>query len=131
MAKKKKAKTAAVEISERSEIIEQCVVYAQSIAAYNAGFKVDHTGDSNNAGSQALGGPYLRKARRALIKLIALSPACRSERPPLSREELFAKAGVMSIIGMETDSFKQPENVECAFIRFFAREVEDYLRAIA
>jgi hypothetical protein len=44
MAKKKKAKTAAVEISERSEIIEQCVIYVQHLAAYDAGFSIDRTG---------------------------------------------------------------------------------------
>ena len=51
------------------------MIYAQSIAAYNAGFKVDYTGDNDSAGSQALGGRHLRKATRALMKLIALSPA--------------------------------------------------------
>jgi hypothetical protein len=75
------------ERGERSEIIEQCVVYAQSIAAYNAGFKVDHTGDMDNAGAQALGGPQLRKARRALHKLVALSPAFTNGKPPLSPQE--------------------------------------------
>ena len=64
-----------------------------------------------------------------MIKLIALGPACTAGRTPLNREELLAKAGVMSIIGMETNSFKEPENIECAYIRFFAREVEDYLSA--
>ena len=32
-----------------SEIIRQCVIYAQSIAAYQAGFKVDLTGISCGA----------------------------------------------------------------------------------
>jgi hypothetical protein len=36
---KKKAKP------ERSEVIEQCVIYVQAIAAFDAGFKADHTGD--------------------------------------------------------------------------------------
>jgi hypothetical protein len=128
---KKKSKAKADVTVPRSEIIEQCVIYAQSIAAFNAGCEVDHTGDLDYGGSGKgqLGHRPLRKAKLALIRLIALSPAGNSGGSPLSREELLAKAGVMSIIGMETNSFKQPEHFEGAYIRFFAREVEDYLRA--
>ena len=84
----------------------------------------------DNAGAQALGGPQLRAARRALHRLVALSPAfALPKKPPLSPQELFSKAGVLAIIGMETNSFVEPENIERAYIRFFACEVEDYFRS--
>jgi hypothetical protein len=44
---KKKSKAKAKEAKlERSKIIEQAVMYVQQIAAYDAGFKADSTGDS-------------------------------------------------------------------------------------
>jgi hypothetical protein len=122
MAKKRKSKAAT---AKRSEIVEQCVVYAQSIAAYQAGFKIDPTGDFDYAGcGKGQGGrrPF-RQADRALFRLVALSSAYPGERPLLSREEMRAKAGVLSIIGT------QPlEKIEGAYIRFFAIELDDYFR---
>lgn len=82
-----------------------------------------------NAGSQALGGSQLRKAKRALHKLVALSPAFRAGKLPLSPQEFFSRAGVLAIIGMQTSSFREPENIDGAYIRFSACEVEDYFRS--
>jgi hypothetical protein len=67
---KKKAKQKAVDTAKRSKIIEQCVIYVQQLAAYDAGFAVDHTGDYDHAGK----GADIKKALRALHKLICLSP---------------------------------------------------------
>jgi hypothetical protein len=61
MAKKKKAKPASETPAERSQIIELCVIYVQSLAAYDAGFSVDRTGDSDYASA----GNHIRKARAA------------------------------------------------------------------
>jgi hypothetical protein len=128
MKRTKKQKTPAKKpVSKKSAIITQCVVYAQSMAAYHAGFKVDHTGDSDHAGCQALGKEYMHKADRAVVRLLALSPSFPSGKP-MNREELFAKAGVLGIMADPGGTFN-PDPMEQAFVRFFAREVEDYLRA--
>ena len=95
---------------KKSGIIEQCVIYAQSIAAYNAGFKVDPTGHFDHAGAHALGSEYLQRAAGALGKLVGLSPAFITGKPPLSREELFAKAGVLGIMTSPGGTFSpEPE----------------------
>src|SRR5258708_25616533 len=100
-AKRKNTAESAKTADERSEIIEQCVVYVQSRAAYEAGFKADHTGQGDYAGAGAkLGKRHLRKAQRGLLRLIALSPTDRPGRPPLSKDELFAKARVLQVISM-------------------------------
>ena len=88
--------------------------------------RVDRQGDHAGAGAK-LKKRHLRKAKRALIRLIALSPIDRHGRPPLSKDELFAKARVLQVISMA----KGDDPVEGAYVRFFAREVEDYLSAAA
>jgi hypothetical protein len=129
MKRTKKRKTTAKKLApKKSAIITQCVIYAQSMAAYHAGFKVDHTGDSDHAGSQALGKEYMDNADRAVARLIGISPAFIGGKPPLLREELFAKAGVLSIMAEPGGTFN-PEPNEQTFVRLFAAEVEDYLRA--
>ncbi len=127
MKRTKKQKTPAKKaVTKKSAIIAQCVVYAQSMGAHHAGFTVDHTGNSDHAGCQALGGEYIGSADQALRKLVGLSPA--AGKPPLSRDELFAKAGVLGIMANAGGSF-QPRPDEQVFVRFFAAEVEQYLRA--
>ena len=124
MAKKKKAKTAAVEISERSEIIEQCVIYVQHLAAYDAGFSVDRTGNAEYCGK----GGQIKKARRAMCKLIGLSPHTTFDAAPLTPLELYAKAGVLAAMyGLRKD--EGPDETELAYVRFFAGEVSDFLAA--
>lgn len=126
MKRTKKQKTPAKKSApKKSGIIAHCVIYAQSMAAYYAGFKVDHTGNSDHAGCQALGKEYIHSADRAVVRLI--SPAFTEGKPPLSREELFAKAGVLGIMAAPGGTFNPGPN-EQAFVRFFAQEVEDYLR---
>ena len=128
MKRTKKQKTPAKKaVPKKSAIIAQCVVYAQSIGAYHAGFKVDHTADLVHAG--ALGGECEKRAAGAVRKLICLSPAFTSGKPPLSREELLAKAGVLGIMNDHSRGVLNPEPDEEAFVRFFAREVADYLEA--
>ena len=122
MAKKKKAKPIAT--PERSEVIAQCVIYLQQLASYDAGFNADATGDSEYAGR----GNQIGKAKRALIRLVGLSPACIEGKPPLSAKELHAKATVLNALyGLRQHEDLDP--TESAYVRLFAREVEDYLRA--
>jgi hypothetical protein len=125
MGRKKKAKPAVEKTSERSEIIEQCLIYAQSIAAYNAGFYVDPTGDFDYAGcgSNQLGRQHFRNAKRALIKLVALGGGV----PTLSRDELFAKARVVRLL-QKTDAKRSPEKHEVEYVTRFAKDVSQYLQ---
>jgi hypothetical protein len=111
----------------KSGIIEQCVIYAQSIAAFHAGFTVDHTDDNDFAGE--FGGEFLDKARIALNRLCGLSPAFRSGSAPLASKELLAKATVLGLMGADSTN-AQPAEMAC-YIRFFVREVEQYLEARA
>jgi hypothetical protein len=128
MAKKKKSKRAAAETpSDHSPIIEQCVIYAQHLAAYDAGFSVDHTGDAEYCGK----GGHIKKARRAMCKLIGLSPHLSPHKRPgtvLTPLELHAKASVLAAMyGMR--KHEHPDEIETAYIRFFAGEVSDFLTA--
>ena len=118
----KKSKKAAP--SQTSKIIEQCVIYVQQMAAYDAGFNVDHTGDCDYATK----GSHFRKARRAMFKLIGLSPHLTAGAPPLTSLELHAKAGVLvAMFGLRNGA--TPDADERAYIRFFAGEVSDFLAA--
>ncbi len=61
-----------------------------------------------------------------LFRLVGLSPACIEGKPPLSAKELHAKATVLSALyGLRQHEDLDP--TESAYVRLFAREVEDYL----
>ena len=121
---KSKANASAPADTKHSEIIKQCVIYVQLLAAYDAGFDVDHTGDSEYAGK----GRQLGKARRVLSKLIGLSPHCKAGAVPLNALELHAKAGVLAAMyGLR--KHEHPDAIEQAYVRFFAGEVSDFLAA--
>jgi hypothetical protein len=111
-----------------SEIIRQCVVHAQSVAAFKAGYAVDLSGDFDFAGvgKGQLGLAPASLADHALRRLVALSPEGNKR---LSTAELFAKAKVLSLV-MEAEggNTRSLEPDETAFVRFFAREVEAYCR---
>jgi hypothetical protein len=79
---------------------------------------VDGTGDSEYAGRVGL-----KKSHRAMVRLIALSSGA-----PLTTLELYAKAKVLeAMYGLKKDA--EPNEIELAYIRFFAGEVADYLVA--
>jgi hypothetical protein len=100
------------------------VIYVQQIAAYDAGFNVDHTGDCDYAGK----GGHLKKAHRAMFELVALSPDRKPGAQPLTALELYAKAGVLAaMFGLRKHA--SPDQDERAYIRFFADEVSDFLNA--
>jgi hypothetical protein len=111
-----------------SEIVSECVIHAQSVAACKAGYEVDLSGDFDFAGvgKGQLGLVPFRRADQALRRLVALSPE-----GTLSTAELFAKAKVLSLV-MEAEggNTRSLEPDETAFVRFFAREVEAYCRRV-
>ena len=121
---KKKLKHKAVVVPAHSKIIEQCVIYVQQLAAYDAGFEVDHTGDSDYANK----GGHFKKARRAMCELIGLSPHKTPGAGALTALELHAKAGVLAAMyGLR--KHEHPDEIEQAYVRFFAGEVSDFLAA--
>ena len=116
-----------------SETIRQSVIYVQAMAAYKAGFTADITGNWDHCGSDndKLGGKHLSEAGHALRRLIAISPACVHGRAPLTPAELFAKASVLTVIlDEEGGQTRSLERDETAFVKFFAREVEDTMRTL-
>jgi hypothetical protein len=121
-ARKPKAKANESEAA-RSKIIEQCVIYVQCAAAHDAAFLVDGTGDS-----EYVDGANMKKSDRALVRLNALSSQKVSEAPPLTALELYAKSKVLdAMYGLKRDA--EPNEIELAYIRFFAGEVSDYFIA--
>lgn len=95
----------------------------QNLAAYDAGFNVDETEDC----SYASGGGHMKRAGRAMVRLIVLNPHCRSGAPPVTAVELRAMAGVLSAAyGMRDGEDLNP--IESAYIRLFAGSVSDFLR---
>ena len=125
MTKKKKSKAKAKPAKpDSSKIIEQCVIYVQHLAAYDAGFSVDRTGNAEYCGK----GGQIKKARRAMCKLIGLSPHTTFDAAPLTPLELYAKAGVLAAMyGLRKD--EGPDETELVYVRFFAGEVSDFLAA--
>jgi hypothetical protein len=121
--KKTKQQPEAAVPAKRSEIIEQSMVYVQCLAAREAAFTVDGTGDSEYAGRVGL-----KKSHRAMVRLVALSPHKAPGAPPLTALELYAKAKVLdATYGLQNDA--EPNEIELAYIRFFAGEVADFLAA--
>jgi hypothetical protein len=107
----------------RSEIIEQSMIYVQCLAAFDAAFTVDGTGDSEYVDHAGI-----KKSHRAMVRLIGLSPHKVPGAPPLTTLELYAKAKVLeAMYGLKEDA--EPNEIELAYIRFFAGEVSDYLVA--
>ena len=68
-----------------------------------------------------MGGAHLRKARRALENLVALS----RENRPMTAAELLAEAKVMKLV---MKSPNQPEPEESDFVKRFAKDVRRYLK---
>lgn len=107
----------------RSEIIEKSMIYVQCLAAHDAAFTVDGTGDSEYAGTVDL-----KKSNRAMVRLVALSPHRVHGTPPLTTLELYAKAKVLdAMYGLKKDA--EPNEIELSYIRLFASEIADYLIA--
>jgi len=121
--------SAKAEMSREDQILEQCAIYLQSMAAYRAADQID-TGDLDFLDGPA--GPctqYFKAADKAILRLIGLSQAHKPSCPPLSPSELKAKAVVCRVMEKEaTEGLRRDERV---YVRFFVREVEDFLAAQA
>ena len=98
-------------------LIRQCITYAQAIAAFEAGFKVDPDGSKSNAAS--LG----RQSARAdaALAIIAATQA-------LTAEGLQSKASILPMV-IDSSPGSMEEGDE-AFYRSFAADVQAFLDPI-
>ena len=99
-------------------LIRDCVVYAQSVAARENGFKADPTGNCDFAAP--LGDKYLARASDMLFKIAVKNAK--------TAEGLQAKARIASMV--IPDEFRGIGRVEEAFLRSFALDVKEFLEPI-
>jgi len=115
------AKRAGKAQDRQSAIISLCVKYCQLLAAYDAGFDADPTGDSEFAGT----GRQTFRALRLLTKIVALSPHQSAGAEALSENEARAMTAVLcSLYGLRNGEELLPE--EKTFVSFFASCLTDY-----
>jgi hypothetical protein len=98
-----------------THLISECVIHAQEIAAFHAGFTADPDGSSRNA--QGLGDPHYDRAQRALTKIATMKA-----RTPTG---LDAKARILPIV--IHDSEGNMESADEVFYRTFAADVRAFL----
>jgi hypothetical protein len=103
--------------SGQDRLIADCVEYARMIAAFNAGFSVDPTGNNDFAGSKN----YHRTLGRACDLLASIA-----RRPATTVMALQAKARVVHWI-MEDGASHSPEERDIDFLISFASDVEKFL----
>jgi hypothetical protein len=116
-------------LSREVQLLEQCVTYLASWAAYHAAFQIDMGELESVYCPEGPGIKYLRAADKALRSLNRLSPACKLGQGPLSIKELRAKAIVCR--AMEKEAPGDLTDDERLYVRLFAQEVEDFLAARA
>jgi hypothetical protein len=98
-----------------ARLISECVVYAQEIGAYDAGFKADPDGSSKNAAN--LGDQHLVRARQALAKIATMKAS--------TPTGLQAKARVLPLV-IEDCGGSLQESDE-AFCRSIAADMQAFL----
>jgi hypothetical protein len=98
-----------------ARLINECVVYAQGIAAFHAGFGADPDGGSKHA--EGLGNPHYERARQALMKIATMKA-----RTPAG---LDAKARILPVV--IHDSEGSMESADEVFYRTFAADVRAFL----
>lgn len=115
----RKATPRPLKITSDRALINECVIYAQSIAALHQGFTADPNGDSAHASH--LGEKHGDRARLALARLAAT--------PSYSPDSLCAKARIVPMVFQ--DHPHGALEVDAAdFIRGFAAEVKRFLQPI-
>jgi hypothetical protein len=103
-----------------TRLINECVIYAQSIAAFHDGFKVDSDGNSCHA--EALGKRHSNRARQALTKITAT--------PATTPEGLYSKAHVVRVVFDDNGDGGCLPEADTEFLKSFAVEVEKFLQPI-
>lgn len=104
--------------SNDTALIQECVIYAQSVAAYRDGFKADPDGDMCHA--SALGEKYMMRTWQAIIKIAAT--------PATTLEGIRAKARIVPVM-FESNEHHCLEPRDVNFLKSFADEVEKFLQS--
>ena len=100
-------------------LINECVIYAQSIAALHSGFKADPDGNSEHAAK--LGDKFSNRAWQALTK-IASTPAA-------TPEGLCSKARIVALVFQDNEGGCLEADA-AGFLKAFAAEVKQFLQPI-
>jgi hypothetical protein len=100
-------------------LIRECVIYAQSVAAWAGGFDADPDGDSAHAAP--LGKSHFARAEQALAKI--------SRTPAMTAEGLQAKARIVPAI-MKAAAGCVMDKEEGAFLSSFGADVKAFLEPI-
>ena len=121
--KKRKAKAAsrrkATKPPNEKALINECVVYAQSIAAFYDGFKADP--DGNNEHAARLGERHRIRAFQALTKIVGT--------PATTPDGLNSKARIVAFVFRDSESGcleREGEN----FLKSFAVDMITFLQPI-
>jgi hypothetical protein len=110
----------ATKLPNDKRLINECVIYAQSIAAFHDGFKVDSDGD--NCHAAALGERHRKRAWQALTK-ITVTPAT-------TPEGLCSKAQVVRVVFEDNRDGSALSEADKEFLQSFAVEVKNFLQPI-
>jgi hypothetical protein len=100
-------------------LIRECVIFAQSVAAWHAGFDADPDGD--NVHAESLGDHHDDRAKQALKKITRMSA-----RTP---EEVQAKAKIVPFVNLRLAGCVWDE-LEQAFVVSFGADVKTFLEPI-
>src|SRR5205823_2494389 len=101
-------------------LVNECVVYAQSIGALHGGFLADS--DGNNEHAAKLGDRHETRAWQALTKITAT--------PATTPEGLCSKARIVAIVFRDNEDGRCLEIDAAEFLKSFAVEVEKFLQPI-
>jgi hypothetical protein len=117
--KAKRTKAAKPRAPSDKALINHCVTYAQSIAAFREGFRADPDGSNEHAA--ALGARHSARAFQSLTWIASM--------PAATPEGLCAKARIVPIVieDNETGCF---EVADLDFLSGFANEVKKFLQTI-
>jgi len=99
-------------------LIRECVIFAQSVAACDAGFTADPDCDFTHAAR--FGDQYLDRANEALAKI--------SRTPAKSAEALQAKARLVPMV--IKNAVGSPDEREVAFFLSFGADVKAFLETV-
>jgi hypothetical protein len=98
-----------------ARLIKECVIYAQEIAAFHAGFTADPDGSSKHAAG--LGDRHERRAQQALAKIAAMKAS--------TPEGLQAKARILPVVIHDDEGSMESDSE--VFYRTFAADVRAFL----
>lgn len=99
-------------------LIRECVIFAQSVAAYDAGLAADP--DRNSVHAERFANQYLGRANEALAKI--------SQTPASTAEGLQAKARIVPVV--ISNAAQSMDDREEAFFLSFGADVKAFLETV-